>query len=360
MARLELTELSKSFDGSKQVLDSIDLVAEHGEFVVLVGPSGCGKSTLLRLIAGLEEPDRGDIQMERKSVVTLSPSDRNIAMVFQDYALYPHMTVHGNMAFGLKIRGLPKSEIERRVSDVSRLLEISDLLHRKPAQLSGGQRQRVAIGRAIVRDPSLFLFDEPLSNLDAKLRAQMRLEIASLHKRLGNTVIYVTHDQEEAMTLADKIVVLHEGRIQQVGSPLELYRKPANSFVASFIGNPTMNLIPGRVTEEQGLTWQGQEWQLKLDNQVLTNDSSRYALMGIRPENIKWDPQSDLQGSLQIKEMHGHEMHIVVTLGRDQIISRVRDRVKMDMISQVKIGERVGLRFEQAEIHWFDGKGTRL
>src|SRR5579863_4141894 len=242
MAEVTLSQVSKSF-GTTVIIRGIDLrIADH-ELMVVVGPSGCGKSTLLRLVAGLEEASGGEIRIGGRLVNRVEPKDRDIAMVFQNYALYPHMSVRENMAYGLKIRGLPKSEIEARVRRAAETLQLAALLDRKPRQLSGGQRQRVAMGRALVREPQVFLFDEPLSNLDAQLRVQMRLELAKLHKDLGTTMIYVTHDQTEAMTLADKIVVLDKGRISQVGTPLELYNSPANKFVASFIGSPSMNFF---------------------------------------------------------------------------------------------------------------------
>ncbi|HZY51076.1 MAG TPA: sn-glycerol-3-phosphate ABC transporter ATP-binding protein UgpC, partial [Devosia sp.] len=246
MARVELQHVSKSF-GSTEVVHDVSLSIEEGEFAVFVGPSGCGKSTLLRMIAGLEETSQGDVLIGDRTVTDEEPSDRGVAMVFQSYALYPHMSVADNMSFGLRMTHRPKAEIADKVAKAATILRLEDYLQRKPAQLSGGQRQRVAIGRAIVRDPQVFLFDEPLSNLDAELRVQMRVELSKLHKTLKTTIIYVTHDQVEAMTLADKIVVLDAGIVQQVGSPLELYHRPANLFVAGFIGSPKMNLLKARV-----------------------------------------------------------------------------------------------------------------
>ncbi|VVS99128.1 sn-glycerol-3-phosphate import ATP-binding protein UgpC [Rhizobium sp. EC-SD404] len=244
MSAIELTNLRKVYPGGAEAVSGIDLAIETGEMVVLVGPSGCGKSTLLRMIAGLETITDGTVSIAGRVVNDKEPAERDIAMVFQNYALYPHMTVRGNMAYGLKNRGTPKAEIERRVAEASRILQIGDYLDRKPRQLSGGQRQRVAMGRAIVREPAAFLFDEPLSNLDAKLRVEMRGEIKLLQRRLATTSVYVTHDQLEAMTLADRLVVLNKGRIEQIGTPLEIYRNPQSTFVASFIGSPAMNLIP--------------------------------------------------------------------------------------------------------------------
>jgi ABC-type sugar transport system ATPase subunit len=243
MAQLELERVSKKF-GPTQIIHSMDLKVDSGEFLVVVGPSGCGKSTLLRLVAGLEPVSSGEIKIDGRSVNRLSPKARGVAMVFQNYALYPHMTVRDNIAFGLKLAKLPDDEIARRVMEAGKILHLGDLLDRKPYQLSGGQKQRVAMGRAMVRQPSIFLFDEPLSNLDAQLRVQMRAEIAALHRRLKSTVVYVTHDQTEAMTLADRIVVMRGGNIEQVDTPMELYRNPATRFVASFIGSPSMNFLP--------------------------------------------------------------------------------------------------------------------
>jgi ABC-type sugar transport system ATPase subunit len=251
MAELQLRGINKSF-GSVKVIHDVDLDIGDGEFVVFVGPSGCGKSTLLRTISGLEEPSSGQVLIGGEDVTDFDPSERGVAMVFQSYALYPHMTVEQNLGFGLRMGGMPRDEVGARVTDVARILELTELLDRKPRQLSGGQRQRVAIGRAIVRQPKAFLFDEPLSNLDAELRVQMRIEIARLHKQLGATMVYVTHDQVEAMTLADRIVVLRAGRIEQQGSPIELYDNPDNIFVAGFIGSPRMNFLEGTITAING------------------------------------------------------------------------------------------------------------
>jgi sn-glycerol 3-phosphate transport system ATP-binding protein len=247
MARIHIDRVSKVYQGGVRAVHEVTADIADGAFVVLVGPSGCGKSTLLRMVAGLEEITEGDVTIGERVVNRLDPADRDIAMVFQNYALYPHMTVYGNLAYGLKNRKIAGDEIDRRVREAARILEIGDYLDRKPRQLSGGQRQRVAMGRAIVREPAAFLFDEPLSNLDAKLRVQMRGEIKRLQKRLGTTSIYVTHDQQEAMTMADRLIVLNKGRIEQQGAPLEVYRSPASTFVASFIGSPPMNLLPARI-----------------------------------------------------------------------------------------------------------------
>jgi sn-glycerol 3-phosphate transport system ATP-binding protein len=250
MAKLSLMNIKKSYDGKQSVLHGIDIDIADGEFVVLVGPSGCGKSTLLRMVAGLESVTSGEIIIGERVVNTLEPKDRDIAMVFQNYALYPHMSVADNMAYGLKIRHLDRATIDARVANAAKILELDTLLARRPRELSGGQRQRVAMGRAIVREPAVFLFDEPLSNLDAKLRVHTRLEIQRLHARLGTTSLYVTHDQTEAMTLAQRVVVLNQGRTEQIGVPTEVYERPASTFVAGFIGSPAMNLVPGRIAED--------------------------------------------------------------------------------------------------------------
>ena len=293
MASLELKQLVKDFE-STRVVHGVDLQVAHGEFTVFVGPSGCGKSTLLRLICGLEDATSGDILIDGQRVNHLRAADRELAMVFQSYALYPHMTVHQNMAFGLENLGMPKGEVQRRVMDAAVLLRLDGLLQRKPTQLSGGQRQRVAIGRAIVREPRIFLFDEPLSNLDAELRVSMRGEISALHRRLGATMIYVTHDQVEAMTMADKIVVLRAGRIEQVGSPLALYNKPANRFVAGFIGSPQMNFFDADVGADRRLwpVFGGSISVPGLAGAGTVANGTRVVL-GVRPEHLRLEPGGD-------------------------------------------------------------------
>ena len=275
--------------GDVEVIHGIDLDVKHGEFCVFVGPSGCGKSTLLRMIAGLEETSGGRIGIGARDVTKLDPSDRGVAMVFQTYALYPHMTVQDNMGFGLKMNGHPKAEIAAKVAEASRILKLDDYLSRKPAALSGGQRQRVSIGRAIVRGPEVFLFDEPLSNLDAELRVEMRVEIARLHKEIGATMIYVTHDQVEAMTLADKIVVLRKGVIEQVGAPMDLYRDPDNRFVAGFIGSPAMNFMSGTV-ESDAVEVPGMK--ARFDLRVASAYDSQPVTAGMRAEHLDVDPNS--------------------------------------------------------------------
>jgi multiple sugar transport system ATP-binding protein len=293
MSALTITNVVKSY-GQKNVLNNLTFTANPGEFVVLVGPSGCGKSTLLRSVAGLEEVSGGSINIGSRDVTKLAPKDRDIAMVFQDYALYPHKTVYENIAFGLRIRKFPETEIDRLVQDAAKKLDLLPYLERRPAALSGGQRQRVAIGRAIVRNPKLFLFDEPLSNLDAKLRGSMRVTIAKLHKELNATILYVTHDQVEAMTLADRIIVLEGGRIQQMGTPLDLYYHPSNIFVGTFIGSPPMNLLSGTVVEREGVLWfvsdKGMENRFADDMQGMLRRKSvlgKKVVWGIRPENLK-------------------------------------------------------------------------
>jgi multiple sugar transport system ATP-binding protein len=284
MAEISIEGVTKTFDGNTQAVDDVTLTIGAGEFMVLVGPSGCGKSTLLRIIAGLEEATRGRIVIDGKDVTDLAPRDRDIAMVFQSYALYPHMTVRENLGFGLRVRKLPKDESAARITKAAEILRLSELLDRRPAALSGGQRQRVAMGRAIVREPKAFLMDEPLSNLDAKLRVSMRAELSELHARLGTTTVYVTHDQVEAMTLGQRVAVLRDGRIQQVASPQELYRSPANLFVASFIGSPAMNLVKARVVRGH-LEFGG--WQIPIPPEVCSALQPEEVVVGIRPESFE-------------------------------------------------------------------------
>ena len=295
MAALSLQGVKKTYDSKQFVLHGIDVEVTDGEFVVMVGPSGCGKSTLLRMVAGLESVSEGKISIGEKVVNTLEPKDRDIAMVFQNYALYPHMSVAQNMAYALKISGVSKSEIDQRVQNAAKILELEPLLARKPRELSGGQRQRVAMGRAIVREPAVFLFDEPLSNLDAKLRVQMRLEIQRLHARLATTSLYVTHDQIEAMTLAQRVIVMNRGRAEQIGPPTEVYERPATVFVASFIGSPAMTLLEGRVSDDGlGFDVAGNGPRLPLTGmQALQQDlKGREWVLGIRPEHMLPEQQS--------------------------------------------------------------------
>ena len=375
LATLALRKLRKSF-GAVEVIPGIDLdVAEH-EFVVLVGPSGCGKSTILRMIAGLEEPTSGDIVIDGTVVTDREPKDRDIAMVFQDYALYPHMTVADNMAFALRYRKVKRAAIRSRVADVARMLEIEKLLHRTPRQLSGGQRQRVAMGRAIVRDPKLFLFDEPLSNLDAKLRVQMRTELRKLRVAVPTTTIYVTHDQVEAMTLADRIVILNHGRIEQIGTPEDVYEVPASAFVASFIGAPAMNLLParlerGQVTLEDGSVLPA--WGARDVSQGGALDASRGAaphvlpdgahdvLCGVRPEELVWVPPGAtpdgacLRGTALTVEPLGADTLVTLLVADTEIACRLPPR------SVRRAGEALTLTLDPARLHLFDrASGRRL
>ncbi len=309
MARVELKGVNKSF-GKVHVIHDIDLQINDGEFVVFVGPSGCGKSTLLRLIAGLENLSSGEIHIADRAVMDLPPSKRGIAMVFQSYALYPHMTVFHNMAFSLELQGFSKAEIRERVESAATILQMQHLLDRRPAALSGGQRQRVAIGRAIVRNPDVFLFDEPLSNLDAALRHETRVEIAKLHNQLGATTIYVTHDQVEAMTLADKIVVLKDGEVMQVGSPLELFDSPANEFVAGFLGSPKMNFFDGKLISREGDTAQFEGEGIHVGGVRLVSiekNSGDNARLGVRPQHMWLDPEGPLRGTVTLVERLGTE-----------------------------------------------------
>ena len=330
--------------GDVEVIHGIDLDVRDGEFCVFVGPSGCGKSTLLRMIAGLEETSSGRITIGARDVTTLDPSDRGVAMVFQTYALYPHMTVRENMGFGLKMNGHPKAEIARKVAEASRILKLDDYLDRKPAALSGGQRQRVSIGRAIVRGPEVFLFDEPLSNLDAELRVEMRVEIARLHKEIGATMIYVTHDQVEAMTLADKIVVLRKGVIEQVGAPMDLYRDPDNRFVAGFIGSPAMNFMTGTVTDGTVIV-PGMKARFDL--------GARHAgpvTVGMRAEHLTIDPAGDT-----------HTVDLTESLGGVSYVYLLGDTGERLVLEErgdhrSRIGARVGVSIEASRVYLFDPK----
>ena len=350
MASVELREIRKSY-AALDVIHGISLDIADGEFIALVGPSGCGKSTLLRMIAGLEEITDGDILIGDKVVNGMTPRERNIAMVFQSYALYPHMTVADNMGFNLKLAGQPKNVIEERVAEAARMLDLGKLLDRKPSQLSGGQRQRVAMGRAVVRNPAVFLFDEPLSNLDAKLRVQMRSEIKALHQKVGTTSIYVTHDQIEAMTLADRVVVLNHGRIEQQGTPLELYKTPANLFVAAFIGSPAMNLIEGVVDGE------GDQPAARLkDGTAIRIAASRKVkrgqpvTIGLRPEHIGSAIGGDisLTGRTVLVEPTGAQTHVVFELAGDQVTAVV------DGEQPVKVNTPFAATVHHERVHVFD------
>ena len=361
MGQLVIENANKIYDNKVHVLKDIKLSVEKGEFVVLVGPSGCGKSTLLRMIAGLEDITSGTIKIGERVVNKLPPADRDIAMVFQDYALYPHMTVEENLSFGLRMRKRSKDVIEERVKKAAKMLEIEKLLQRRPSQLSGGQRQRVAIGRAIVRKASLFLFDEPLSNLDAQLRNQTRIELADLHESLGATSVYVTHDQVEAMTLADKIVVLNAGNIQQVGSPLELYEKPANLFVASFIGNPSMNFFKGELClEGDKKTFTVGDWKLDVSQAQVPAKAGIYTL-GIRPETIKVlakegreaEGNKDLDLMVTLLEPHGHEVHMVCNVAGQQTIVRSANPKRLAIMTKAHKGDTLAATIDKKALHWF-------
>lgn len=363
MAGLKLQAVTKSWDGKTQVIQPLTLDVADGEFIVMVGPSGCGKSTLLRMVAGLERVTSGDIWIDRQRVTEMEPKDRGIAMVFQNYALYPHMSVEENMAWGLKIRGMGKGHIEERVKEAARILELDGLLKRRPRELSGGQRQRVAMGRAIVRDPAVFLFDEPLSNLDAKLRVQMRTEITKLHQRLQTTFIYVTHDQTEAMTMGTRIVVMKDGFIQQVDTPQNLYDYPANLFVGSFIGSPQMNFFDAKLVKRNDGVWAefGSNAIKVPDSKVrkLVDESyiGKDVIMGIRPENIHDEERflSVADGNLvetkvDVVELMGSETYLYLKVdGKESnVVARVDPR------SASRTGDTVKVAFETNRLHFFD------
>ncbi|WP_081895204.1 ABC transporter ATP-binding protein [Mesoaciditoga lauensis] len=360
MADVVLEHVWKVYDGKVEAVKDANLVVNDKEFAVLVGPSGCGKTTTLRMIAGLEEITKGEIKIGGKVVNDVEPKDRDIAMVFQNYALYPHMTVYQNMSFGLRLRKFPKDEIDRRVKEAARILSIENLLDRKPKQLSGGQRQRVALGRAIVRNPKVFLFDEPLSNLDAKLRVQMRSELKKLHLRLNATMIYVTHDQVEAMTMADKIVVIKDGIIQQIDSPFNLYHYPNNIFVAGFIGSPSMNFMDAVVVEKEGGLW------IKLKNDIMLKIPKIYEeelkeyknkeiIFGIRPEDI-YDKmfavaaKSDntVSVSVDILEPLGNQTILHAKVGDDVIVASI------DPKTEAEVGQKMDLVFDMSMMRAFD------
>ncbi|CUX62780.1 sn-glycerol-3-phosphate import ATP-binding protein UgpC [Agrobacterium genomosp. 3] len=353
MAKIALKDVRKVYGGNVDAIKGVSMDIADGEMIVLVGPSGCGKSTLLRMIAGLESISGGEIVIGDRVVNDLEPSDRDIAMVFQNYALYPHMTVRQNLAYGLKNRNTPKEEIERRITEAAKALEIEQFLERKPRQLSGGQRQRVAMGRAIVRKPAAFLFDEPLSNLDAKLRVQMRVEIRRLQRSLATTSVYVTHDQMEAMTLADRLVVLNAGRIEQMGTPIELYEKPATTFVATFIGSPSMNLLAHGAASSTGSTGWSVNGATVLPQTVAT--------LGIRPEDITLATEAPADaafaGTVQVDavELVGAESYVHGSFADGTtIVFRVHGR------SQLRIGETLKIAAQAKDFHLFDTTGKRI
>jgi len=358
MANVVLENVEKRFPGNpKPAVKDFNLKVNDKEFVVLVGPSGCGKSTTLRMIAGLEEVTAGKIFIDDRLVNDVPPKDRDIAMVFQNYALYPHMSVYDNIAFGLKIRKYPKDEIERRVEEAAAILGIKELLNRKPKQLSGGQRQRVAVGRAIVRKPKVFLFDEPLSNLDAKVRVQTRTEIIKLHNRLQATMIYVTHDQVEAMTMGDRIVVMKDGIIQQIGEPVNIYEQPINKFVAGFIGTPPMNFINGVIEKKPGGVFFNEgTFTVKIPNSMLEKINpyiNKEVILGIRPESIKSEmisaiPEWKVSTSIDVVERVGAEAYVYLTTGKSTFVAIFNTHERLS------ISEKVEVVFNMEKAHFFD------
>ena len=353
-ASLQISGVRKAFGkGSKavEVLQRIDIDVQPGEFLILVGPSGCGKSTLLNIIAGLEEPTEGEVRIGGKGVIGVAPAQRDIAMVFQSYALYPTMSVYDNIGFALEMRKVPKAQRDQRIREVAAMLQIEALLDRRPAQLSGGQRQRVAMGRALARQPQIFLFDEPLSNLDAKLRVEMRAEIKRLHQLSGITSVYVTHDQIEAMTLGSRIAVMKGGVLQQLGTPDEIYNRPANTYVASFIGSPTMNLIPGHNGTTQGKLG----FQIALTHLPIAAPQDGQLLMGVRPEHLSLVDDAPWRGEVSLVEPTGADTYVVVKTGAGTVTVRVSAQANL------KAGDRIGLALAADHISWFDaGTGVRI
>ncbi len=361
MAKVILENVYKIYPGDVTAVEDANLEIHDQEFLVLVGPSGCGKSTTLRMIAGLEEISKGSIYIDDRKVNDVPPKDRDIAMVFQNYALYPHMSVYKNMAFGLKLRRYPKAEIDQRVREASEILGIEELLERKPKELSGGQRQRVAVGRAIVRKPKAFLFDEPLSNLDAKMRVQMRTEIGKLHAQLNSTMIYVTHDQVEAMTMGDRIVVMKDGLIQQVAAPLDLYDSPVNQFVAGFIGSPPMNFFNGTLIQDNGtLAFKEDNFTVQIEPEQaakLGDYVGKDIVFGIRPEDLKDpahatnpNPNHQFNATVEVVEPMGSEIFLYLTSGTHPFTARVDAHIKTD------VGQKVTLVSTMKKAHFFDKK----
>jgi multiple sugar transport system ATP-binding protein len=357
MAQVTLTKINKFYDGQVHAVKDVNLDIRDQEFMVFVGPSGCGKTTTLRMVAGLESISSGDVKIGSTVVNDMPPMDRDIAMVFQNYALYPHMSVFDNMAFGLKMRKFEKPEIEKRVKEAADILDIGQYLHRKPRQLSGGQRQRVALGRAIVRHPQVFLFDEPLSNLDAKLRVQMRVELKKLHHRLKTTSIYVTHDQVEAMTLGDRVVVMKDGYVQQVGEPLELYNAPANRFVAGFIGSPAMNFIKVSIEDRAGaLRAVAAGFDVAVPGQLVARlrpHAGKPAWLGIRPENLfvaGADGDYAFETVAEVVEQLGAEILLDARVGSQTIVASI------DPTQKIKPGDKVRLTMNPDRVHFFDGQ----
>ena len=357
MARVRLDRLRKEFGHGVVAVDDIDLEIAHGEFVTLVGPSGCGKTTTLRMIAGLEEPTSGRVLFDADDITRLEPRDRNIAMVFQSYALYPHMTVRGNIEYGLKKRRVPAAERAKKVREISGMLRIEDLLDRKPRELSGGQRQRVALGRALIRNPKVFLLDEPLSNLDAKLRVQMRAELIALHQSLATTMIYVTHDQLEAMTMSDRIVVMHGGLIQQIGTPEVIYTRPANLFVAEFIGTPAMNIVPGTVRTVAGrFRFESDALRVDLGAEPIDGLKGDKVRLGFRPEDLDLvspdDPDATV-ARVSVSELAGAERYLFLALVGATVIARVPASTRAEP------GDTVAFRIDPAKLHLFDEQTER-
>jgi len=360
MAQVSLRNITKIFAGNVTAVKDVSLGVENKEFVVLVGPSGCGKSTTLRMIAGLEKATSGEIWIGNKLVNDVPPKDRNIAMVFQNYALYPHMTAYENLSFALRLRRYPKSEIDSRVKEAAEILGIKDLLNRRPRELSGGQRQRVAVGRAIVRKPMVFLFDEPLSNLDAKMRVQMRTELNKLHNKLQSTMIYVTHDQTEAMTMGNRIVVMKDGVIQQVADPISLYDKPVNKFVAGFIGSPPMNFTSGKIVKKGDKFFFSEDgFTLKIVEDMYEKISSyegKDIIFGVRPEDIHdklfvssdVSPDNTVRASVEIVEPMGAEVFLYIAAGKSSFIARVGGHDKPE------VGQDMDIVFDMSNVHFFD------
>ena len=343
MANIKFTGVHKSF-GSNKIIKNFNLLGKEDEFLVLVGPSGCGKSTLLRMIAGLEDITSGEISLDGNIINNIDPSERDVAMVFQNYALYPHMSVFENMAYGLKIAKIPKDEINSRVQKAAEILELEELLQRKPNQLSGGQRQRVAMGRAIVRNPVAFLFDEPLSNLDAKLRVQMRLEIKKLQTQLKTTSLYVTHDQVEAMTLADRMIVMNNGNVEHIGTPLEVYTKPKTLFTAQFIGSPAMNIIKGESKNKQIGFGNGATLKTNSEHNGKVN-------VGLRPEDFKVDENGPIKLKVELVELIGANtlIHGKLENSEEVLVASIAG-----VVSESKIGKNIGLSFDESKLHLFD------
>lgn len=352
MAEVVLENVSKIYDGGVKAVNDVNVKIEDRDFLVLVGPSGCGKSTTLRMIAGLEEISEGTIRIDGKVINDVPPKDRDIAMVFQNYALYPHMSVRENMAFGLKLRKFPKAEIDNRVEEAAEILELSSYLDRKPKALSGGQRQRVALGRAIVRKPKVFLFDEPLSNLDAKLRNQMRAEIMQLHQRLDATIVYVTHDQVEAMTMGTRIVVMKDGLVQQIAPPIQLYNEPVNRFVAGFIGSPTMNFLEGGIKSGQ-FNSKSFEYVLTPSQKKHSKDGMQ-AILGLRPQDLEVGKSKrghgQIVGTVEIAETLGSETLLHITTGEEKLVARVAADTTF------KVGGALELRFDPKRAHLFSSE----